>query len=90
MSYQEGCFDPCLCPIMMNRTLQGTFLVSPVVGSGTDAVFDITDVDWHFRQFDQEVQVAGAGTCTLGSISGAWNWTWPLATCRPGISTAVG
>jgi len=59
-AYIEGCFEPCMCPILMNETLTGRFDLSmaPVKASG----FDITGIDWSFRQGDATVHVTGSGT----------------------------
>jgi hypothetical protein len=65
-SYQEGCFDPCMCPIMMNDTLQGTFFLSPVGGEDGTTVYAVTDVAWSYRRGEAWVQVAGSGSYTLG------------------------
>jgi len=65
-SYQEGCFDPCSCPIMMNDTLQGTFFLSPVGGESGNAVYAVTDVAWSYRRGEVWIQVAGSGSYTLG------------------------
>ena len=65
-SYQEGCFDPCMCPIMMNDTLKGTFLLAPAGGEGDPDVYAVTGVAWGYRRGEAWVQVAGSGTYTLG------------------------
>jgi hypothetical protein len=65
-SYQEGCFDPCACPIMMNDTLRGTFVLSPAGGDGVTSVFAVTDVAWHYRRGDELVPVTGSGSYTPG------------------------
>lgn len=65
-SYQEGCFDPCDCALMMTDTLRGTFLLSPAGGEGGTSVFAVTDVAWNYRRGEELVAVAGSGTYTLG------------------------
>ena len=39
-AHEEGCFEPCMCPIMFNDTLQGTFIFEPVVDK--DKTVDFT------------------------------------------------
>lgn len=64
-SYQEGCFDPCMCPILANATLIGTFLLSSADRDGEASVFEVEHVDWHFQMLGRDVAVAGDGTYTL-------------------------
>lgn len=63
-SFQEGCFDPCLCPIMMNGTLQGTFLMQPVTDDGQTGIFDVVGLHWNFVRLEQEIAVTGSGRYT--------------------------
>lgn len=63
-AYEEGCFEPCLCPIMMSETLQGTFLLSPPVRDGDTAVHSVLDVAWTYQSGDLVIAVAGSGTYT--------------------------
>jgi len=64
-SYQEGCFPPCMCPIMWNLTLQGTFVLTPVTGSGQYGQFEVSDVQWSYQRGQQVVTVTGTGVYTL-------------------------
>src|SRR6266478_346281 len=45
-TFQQGCFPPCLCPIMIAVPVKGTFVLTP---TGFDGLFDaytVTDVNW--------------------------------------------
>src|SRR5881396_3880438 len=45
-TFQQGCFPPCLCPIMIAVPVEGTFVLTP---TGFDGLFDtyaVTDVNW--------------------------------------------
>ena len=66
-SYQEGCFDPCLCPMMDQRPALGTFSLR---FTGSDGGFDryaVEDVHWKVPGRDPELRAAGSGTYTIGS-----------------------
>lgn len=63
-NFLEGCFDPCLCPIMMNGTLAGSFVALPVSDDGSTAIFDVVDVNWSFVRLEHEVEVTGSGRYT--------------------------
>lgn len=59
--YIEGCFDPCMCPIFMNISLQGSFQLLPVSQTEDGAFFDVLAVDWAFIQEGEIVPVSGSG-----------------------------
>jgi hypothetical protein len=66
-SYQEGCFDPCLCPILDQRPVLGTFSLR---FTGSDGGFDryaVDDVHWKVPGRDPELRAVGSGTYTVGS-----------------------
>lgn len=65
-AYVEGCFEPCMCPIMINQSLTGSFFLSPTPGDAQTAVYDVTDVAWTYRRGDELIAVTGGGTYTLG------------------------
>jgi hypothetical protein len=61
-NYQEGCFDPCLCPIMMRGDVSGTFVATPVrVPDERFLDFAIRDVRWFVRG-PVPLRVVGSGT----------------------------
>lgn len=64
-SYQEGCFAPCMCPIMMTQTLRGTLLLVPAGSDGETRLFNIADIDWHFDSLGQDIAVTGSGVYTV-------------------------
>ena len=63
-AYEEGCFDPCMCPIMFNETLRGTFAVEPLAGEVGAAGLRISEVHWNFVQGTDVVAVTGSGLYT--------------------------
>lgn len=66
-SYQEGCFDPCLCPSLDQRPVLGTFGLR---FTGSDGGFDryaVEDAHWKVPGRDPELRAVGSGTYTVGS-----------------------
>jgi len=68
-SFQEGCFPPCLCPIMLQRPVAGTLrLVDQGATSAGIYVYAVQDVNWRFVTNDGTDQfVTGSGKYTVGS-----------------------
>jgi len=66
-SFQEGCFPPCMCPILMIEELRGSFVLRH---RGADWLFDHYDVDavrWRMRRFDGTVvPIRGSGRYLIG------------------------
>lgn len=65
-TFQKGCFDPCLCPVMFRGTVQGTFLLT---ANGSDGLFDkymVNQVNWNVKLPDGEVRITGGGTYRVG------------------------
>lgn len=60
-SYIEGCYDPCMCPIWMNNSLQGSFMLTAVDQAGDVEVFEVGAIDWHFVREDETIAVTGSG-----------------------------
>lgn len=78
-SYQQGCFPPCLCPIMVAQNVRGTFMLTaiPIDPSTLPPAgfimqsFNVTDVNWTVSLSDSELRITGSGTLTF--ISGIIN-----------------
>jgi hypothetical protein len=60
--FQQGCFAPCMCPILEVRDLSGRFVLRPVGHDGGYAVFEVSRVDWEVPRGDGSRHVQGAGT----------------------------
>jgi hypothetical protein len=64
--YQEGCFPPCLCPVLINQTLKGTFVLTP---AGVDPLFTnytVTGINWMVTLGQTETFITGSGTYRIG------------------------
>ena len=65
-TFQQGCFPPCLCPIMISVPVKGTFVLTP---TGFDGLFDtyaVTDVNWLVSIGGSNTTVTGSGTYIIG------------------------
>src|SRR6266516_4429341 len=65
-TFQQGCFPPCLCPIMISVPVKGTFVLTP---TGFDGLFDtytVTDVNWLVSTGGSNTTVTGCGTYKIG------------------------
>src|SRR5439155_26614687 len=62
-TFQKGCFAPCMCPVMMQGPLRGTFRLTPTGTSGDYSTWDVTDVNWKaFVAGGSELRITGSGT----------------------------
>jgi hypothetical protein len=66
-TFQRGCFPPCLCPMMQEAPLTGTFTLDHV-SSDPDwfDTYEVRDVKWVTQLGGQDVSIAGAGTYRIG------------------------
>jgi hypothetical protein len=65
-TYQTGCFEPCLCPILVETPVRGTMTLTH---AGFDGLFDtykVGDVNWTVSLGDPELRVTGSGTYRIG------------------------
>lgn len=66
--YQEGCFPPCMCPIMIEQPIAGTFkLVYAGANSAGVHSYAVEDVNWSVPFFDPPLRITGAGKYSIGS-----------------------
>ena len=66
--YQEGCFPPCMCPIMIEQPVTGTFKLVYAGASNTSLEsYAVEDVNWTVPFFNPEPRITGSGKYTIGS-----------------------
>ena len=63
-SFEEGCFDPCMCIAHYYDSLMGTFRMTPGAPDPLFQVFDITEVNWFVPVLG--LRVTGSGTYRIG------------------------
>src|SRR3990172_7870585 len=66
-AYQEGCFPPCMCPIMVAQPIGGTFKLVYKGPSDGIETYAVQDVNWTVPFFDPQLRIIGAGTYRIGS-----------------------
>jgi hypothetical protein len=65
-TFQRGCFEPCLCPILAEVPVRGTFNLIPAGFDGLFQNYKITDVNWTVSLGDPELRITGSGTYKVG------------------------
>src|SRR5437870_12686399 len=45
-TFQQGCFPPCLCPIMIGAPVKGTLVLTPPGFDGLINTYAVTDANW--------------------------------------------
>jgi len=66
-SYQEGCFPPCMCPIMMHQGLIGTFKLTYSGRIDGIDVYSVDDINWLLEKDGTQIPITGSGTYSIGS-----------------------
>jgi hypothetical protein len=67
-TYQEGCHEPCDCPIEDRRAMRGTWDLIELSNNGTVAEYAIENVDLTVRRTTQDgedMSIVGSGTYTV-------------------------
>jgi hypothetical protein len=65
-TFQEGCFDPCLCPLMNEAPILGTFALSPQSITGFIDTYTVSQVNWHVMLGQDAIRITGSGTYEIG------------------------
>lgn len=65
-TYQEGCFPPCLCPILVETPARGTLALRPAGFDGLFEHYEVRDVNWTVSLGDSELRVTGSGKYRIG------------------------
>jgi hypothetical protein len=67
---QQGCFAPCMCPILLGSGVRGTFVLTPTGSDGVFKTWAVSDVNWIAAFGDRELRVTGSGTYKIGGEFG--------------------
>ena len=62
--YEEGCFGPCMCPILFQDQVKGGFTLSFNRFERPFIVYDVKDIDWSLPQLGK--RFTGSGTYRIG------------------------
>ncbi len=66
-TFQEGCFPPCMCPLIMEQPVLGTLKLSYVGLSNAGHSYSVEDVNWYVQGSNTEERIIGAGTYRIGT-----------------------
>lgn len=64
--YEQGCFPPCLCPVLFQEAVKGTFILTP---AGVDPLFThytVTGINWMVTLDGTDTFITGSGTYRIG------------------------
>ena len=59
-SFQEGCFAPCMCPILAPIVLEGDFDLTRAGNSGGFRTLTLSNIDWNVSVLNY--RLTGSGT----------------------------
>jgi len=67
-SFQQGCFPPCMCPIMEAKAARGTFKLT-YGGINPQGIhrYAVDNVNWTLPTFGPMVRIVGSGVYHIGS-----------------------
>lgn len=65
-TFEQGCFAPCECPVMVASAVQGTFVLTPTGFDGLFNTYAVGDVNWVVSIGGSDKLVTGKGTYKLG------------------------
>ncbi len=65
-TYEQGCFGPCLCPVLVDAPVKGTFELTPTGSDGLFNTYAVTDVNWVVPIDGTDTIVSGSGTFRIG------------------------
>ena len=65
-AFEEGCFEPCECPLLLARGVGGEFTLIPQEAEGDVRVFEVADLLWDVSMADGPMEVKGSGTFRVG------------------------
>src|SRR5258708_1744968 len=65
-TFQQGCFPPCLCPVLVPSAVKGTFVLTPTGFDGLFNTYSVEDVRWVVSIGGADTLVTGKGTYKLG------------------------
>jgi hypothetical protein len=65
-TFQRGCFEPCMCPMLVEVPVRGTFSLIPTGFDGLFQNYKITDINWTVSLGDPELRITGSGTYKVG------------------------
>lgn len=66
-SIEEGCFPPCMCPVMITDDVRGVFVLRYAGQVDGIETYAVDDVSWTALRQGEVVRIIGSGTYSIGS-----------------------
>ena len=61
--FEEGCFAPCMCPVLIHDDLRGRFSLIPIGADNGYEVFEVRNLLWFESTWNSSTtQIKGSGT----------------------------
>ena len=77
-TYQEGCFAPCLCPMLISAPLAGTFRMDSLPPSDVFDSYAVEDVRWFAASDAVTRKITGSGTYKISETADQQDMTLDL------------
>jgi hypothetical protein len=65
-TFEQGCFPPCMCPIMTGSAPKGTFVLRPTGFDGLFNTYAVENVNWVVSAGNTNKLITGKGTYKVG------------------------
>jgi hypothetical protein len=65
-TFQQGCFAPCECPVMLGSAVKGTFVLTPTGFDGQFNTYAVSNVQWAVAMESTNKLYTGQGTYKVG------------------------
>ncbi len=64
--YQQGCFGPCLCPILFSEGVKGTFVLTPAGVGPLFTAYAVSGINWMVTLGGTDIFITGSGKYRIG------------------------
>jgi hypothetical protein len=64
--YEQGCFGPCLCPVLFSEPVKGTFVLTPAGVGPLFTNYTVTGINWMVTLGGTDTFITGSGTYRIG------------------------
>lgn len=65
-TFETGCFPPCLCPVFVSQSMEGTFRLKQTFFDPLFTHYDVTEVRWAVPNSTSRISIVGSGTYRVG------------------------
>lgn len=65
-TFETGCFPPCLCPVLVSQSMEGTFRLRRTFFDPLFTYYNVTEVRWAVPNSTSRISIVGSGTYRVG------------------------